>query len=217
MGAKGQATVYTVFCEDALSTSNVECLYNAGFRVRHLGDVEELSTEIRPHTVGCVLVNRSRDGREPGQVLSTLGPQQSLLPVIVLSSHITVDYAVRVLKEGAWSALIAPCEDSQLLQNIEEAVAESFRRYEIRAQDLDLIERFRSLDADEFNILEELVQGRISKEIALRLDISTRTVDRRKRALFDKLELDSLADLLLSYLRWQQVDASFRNSPHHFR
>ncbi|MCG6154802.1 response regulator transcription factor [Rubinisphaera margarita] len=217
MGAKGQATVFAVFCEDALSTSNVESLQAADYRVRHLGSVEELSSQIRSDTVGCILVNRSRDGQEPEEVLQALGPQLILLPVVVLSPFITVDYAVSVLKAGAWSALIAPCEDRQLLQNAAEAVEESLRRYEIRAQDLELIQRFRSLDADEFNILEELVQGRISKEIALQLDISTRTVDRRKRALFDKLEIDSLADLLLSYLRWQQIDGSFRNSRNNFR
>ncbi len=55
--------------------------------------------------------------------------------------------------------------------------------------------RLQRLSVDERSVYDLILRGLTNRLIALELDIGTRTVERRRRSIFDKLEVDSIAEL----------------------
>ena len=57
-------------------------------------------------------------------------------------------------------------------------------------------EKLRRLNAEEGKVYDLLIRGKSNKVIATDLDIGLRTVVRRRQIIFEKLEVETLADLL---------------------
>ena len=59
-----------------------------------------------------------------------------------------------------------------------------------------MIKRFSRLTPRELEVLSGLISGERSKAISLRLNVSCRTVELHRAHIMDKLEIDSLAQLI---------------------
>ncbi|MCA8986023.1 MAG: hypothetical protein KDA78_00185 [Planctomycetaceae bacterium] len=128
-----------------------------------------------------------------------------LTPVLIASSTISVPQAIAAMHAGVWSVLALPCSDEELREHLRDGLQISQRRSQKRHKFHQLDDRFRQLDENEFQVLEMIVEGKSAKQIALDLNISSRTVDRRKQSLHEKTSSQSLADLMLSYLEWRMT------------
>jgi DNA-binding CsgD family transcriptional regulator len=60
----------------------------------------------------------------------------------------------------------------------------------------DFSERLIRLNANERDVYELLVRGKSNKTIASELDLGLRTVERRRRIILEKLDINSMAELL---------------------
>lgn len=159
----------------------------------------------------CVITDRGPSEGDGHRFLREVKLHWSALPVIVLSGSITVGEAVAIMKAGANTILQAPFRDLELLTAIAECLAQVQNREQARKQDqaADLHRRFRSLTGEEMAILEMMIAGQPTKTIAYQLDLSTRTVDRRRTTIHEKLQSKSLADLALMFIEWSRTDNFF--------
>lgn len=64
---------------------------------------------------------------------------------------------------------------------------------------------FEQLTAREHEVLCELMEGRSNKEVAARLNLSPRTVEAHRAALFAKLGVSSLVQAIREYDKLQSV------------
>ena len=98
-------------------------------------------------------------------------------------------------RQLAWDALVQPQSVDTAVATLARAVAEANRR----AQQLHLIaiyaHRLASLTADERDVLEAVCEGRLNKQIARDLQVSVRTVEQRRRHVFEKMGVDSAVPL----------------------
>ncbi len=206
MGARAIATVYAINCSGDFSSAENELLEKQGYRIQMHSSVESLLREIIVEEPGCVLVCSKQNKELIFQLIREFKKRKILQQIVFVAEDIGIELAVEVIKEGAYAVLELPCSNVILLNTVRETIAKSAAELSKRKELLELMRKFRSLTDDELGILEALVNGEGNKQMAHRLDVSSRTIDRRKRALFKKLKVDSLADLLLSYIRWSQVD-----------
>jgi len=135
--------------------------------------------------------------------MSGLTVQQKLvelgttLPVIVLTGHGDVPMAVEAMKAGAVEFLQKPYRDQALLDAINSALfADAAARRTLAATE-GFEQRRASLTDREREVLEHLLAGRTSKEIARALDISPRTAEAHRRNLMQKFGVASAKELLL--------------------
>lgn len=206
MGARAIATVYAINCSGDFSSAENELLEKQGYRIQMHSSVESLLREIIVEEPGCVLVCSKQNKELIFQLIREFKKRKILQQIVFVAEDIGIELAVEVIREGAYAVLELPCSNVILLNTVRETIAKSAAELSKRKELLELMRKFRSLTDDELGILEALVNGEGNKQMAHRLDVSSRTIDRRKRALFEKLKVDSLADLLLSYIRWSQVD-----------
>jgi len=132
--------------------------------------------------------------------------------VIILSMHSDEGYVLRALKSGAKGYLLKDSAEADLIEaiktvttgktffspEISKMLVEDYIR-EIRARGVE--DSYELLTAREREILELIAQGRSNKEIASSLNLSLYTVETHRRNLQDKLNLHSLAELILYAVR----------------
>ena len=117
-----------------------------------------------------------------------------ILPVVFLTGHGDIPTNVRAVKAGAEDFLSKPVAKEKLLEAVERALARCIERREERDQINRLRDLVSKLTPREHEVFSLVVRGKLNKQIAAELGTSERTVKAHRRAVMDKLEVDSLAE-----------------------
>ncbi|MGV3575293.1 MAG: response regulator transcription factor [Devosia sp.] len=154
-----------------------------------------------PRLVSAVVV---LDMRMP--VMSGLKLQEEMLarnvdwPTIVLTGHGDIDACRRAFRNGAVDFLTKPVDEQDLI----DAIQRGHRRLVLTTQQVnEQAERelaLASLTARERETLERIAQGFSTKDIALALNLSPRTVESHRAAIAGKLGTTSVAELTRLWL-----------------
>jgi DNA-binding NarL/FixJ family response regulator len=139
----------------------------------------------------------------------------SVLPnvaVVILSMHSDEGYVLRALKAGAKAYLLKDSAEGDLIEaiktvaqgktffspEISKMLVEDYVR-EIRSKGVE--DSYELLTPREREILRLLATGKSNKDIASLLNLSLYTVETHRRNLQDKLNLHSIAELILYAVR----------------
>jgi FixJ family two-component response regulator len=115
--------------------------------------------------------------------------------VIFLSGEGDVRQSVRAMRQGAVDFLEKPISRGELLAAVREALARQARRADAAGRRDEVSRRFARLTAREKEVFDDVVAGRLSKQIASSLGISERTIKAHRSRIMRKMEVSSLAEL----------------------
>jgi two-component system response regulator DctR len=118
------------------------------------------------------------------------------IPIVFISGHADIDVAVRTIKAGAVNFVTKPYREQQLLDSINEALAKDAADRSTPGIGSEFAARLSTLSARERQVTELVVAGQSSKAIARTLRISHRTVELHRSHIFDKLGVQSVAELV---------------------
>lgn len=183
--------------DDAVRLSMTMLVETLGHRVRSYPDAQSLLDDTRTlEQADCILL----DVRMPG--LSGIGTQERLqrignqVPIIFVSGHGDVPMVAKTMRAGAFDFIQKPFNDQMLLDRVQEAIQHSTRR---RAE-LDRRQHFEShlheLTPREREVMDQVLEGRLNKQIAYDLDISIKTVEQHRARIMQKMGVGSLAELV---------------------
>lgn len=170
-----------------------------GYDVQIFADAETFFNHYPQHDHSCVITDLKMMGMDGLEVVRKIKLQQVVFPVIVVSAFATVAEAVQIMKAGADTLIQKPYSDIEILEAVEEAL----NRTPATVDD-DLTKRFQTLTDEEMLVLEKVIAGQPTKAIAYSMGVSSRTVDRRRLSIFEKLEAKSLAELAMMYVEWSR-------------
>jgi two-component system, LuxR family, response regulator FixJ len=122
------------------------------------------------------------------------------LPIVMMSGYAEVDLAVRAMKAGAVDFIEKPFNTEALLASIRRAISIGERSRLQAAETKAARKRLALLTQREKHVLNELVAGSSNKAAAQKLGISPRTVEVYRAQIMDKLEANSLSDLVRTAL-----------------
>ena len=140
------------------------------------------------------------DVRMPG--MSGLDLQEHFLreniriPIIIITGHGDVPMAVRAMKSGAVDFIEKPFNDEMLLDSIRNALTLDQELRNEQAQRAEIAARLAHLTPRELEVMGMVTSGQSNKEIASRLGVSAKTVEAHRARVMDKMQADSLADLV---------------------
>jgi len=149
-----------------------------------------------PDGPACLLL----DVRMPG--LSGLDLQQKLgaaglgVPIVFMTGHGTVPMSVRAMKAGAADFLQKPIDDQVLLDAVQQAIDEDRQSRVTEAERLAIERRIKELTPREHQVFTLVVSGLLNKQIAAELGTSEKTVKVQRARVMQKMQADSLADLV---------------------
>ncbi len=145
---------------------------------------------------GCLVLDIRMPEMSGVQLQKLLRTRQIEIPIVFLTAHGDVHTAVEALKEDAFDFLQKPCNEQQLLDRVQQAIRQDEARRKRKAERKEAQKRLRLLSTKEHEVLRLVVEGKISKAIALDLGISVKTVDFHRANILKKLEVTTMVELL---------------------
>ena len=100
------------------------------------------------------------------------------------------------MKTGAVDFLLKPVNDADLLRAIEQALSRAAGELAQSAEVADLQRRIATLTAREREVMEFVITGMPNKQIAYDLGTAEKTVKVHRARVMEKMEVDSLAELV---------------------
>ena len=191
-----KGTVYVVDDDEGVRDSLQWLLEGKDYRVRCYDSAETFLSRYDPREVACLIVDIRMGGMTGLELQDRLIERKSPLPVVFITGHGDVPMAVSTMKKGAMDFIQKPFQEEALLSLVErmlEQARESFNEYQNSASRDALRAKLTSREAQ---VLERIVAGRLNKQIADDLGISIKTVEAHRANIMEKLNANTVADLL---------------------
>jgi FixJ family two-component response regulator len=191
-----EGIVFVVDDDDAVRRALERLIKSVGLEVETFASAQEFLDHDPPMRPACIVT----DVRMPG--LSGLDLQQQManaglsMPIIFMTGHGTVAMSVRAMKAGAADFLQKPVDDQVLLDAIHRALERGSRDQKERVRRAGIRSRVESLTAREREVFEHVVRGMLNKQIAAELGASEKTIKVHRARVMQKMQADSLADLV---------------------
>jgi two-component system response regulator FixJ len=188
--------VHVIDDDEALRESLAFLLRTAQIEVKSYASAKAFLDALPDATLACIITDVRMPDLSGIDLLRRLKELKIGVPVIVITGHGDVALAVEAMKIGAADFLEKPFDDEHLLASVRSALQQQegwTKRYAERAE---IESRIAALSPREREVLAGLVEGRANKQIAFDLGISPRTVEIYRANLMNKMQADSLSDLV---------------------
>jgi len=193
--------------DESIRFSIKELLASVGLDSAGFGTVQQLLDSELYDRPGCLVL----DVRLPG--LSGLDFQRSLIsggrtkPIIFLTGHADISMTVQAMKAGAVDFLTKPYREQSLLDAVKVAIEQDVTKRAAATIVDQEVERFATLTARERQVLREVANGRLNKQIAFDLGISQVTVKVHRSNIMRKMNAASIGALIRS---WETLPTHIR-------
>lgn len=147
-----------------------------------------------PYIAGCVITDVRMPEMTGLDLMREMKARMDPRPILILTGHGDIEMAVQAVRLGAFEFFEKPFKPDKLLETIQRA--------EDELEDLnELRERVESLTQRQKETMRYLIEGLATKDIALKLGLSPRTVEIHRAFVMSKMNAKSVADLLRTCMR----------------
>ena len=191
-----KGTVYVVDDDEGVRDSLQWLLEGKDYRVRCYDSAETFLSRYNPREVACLIVDIRMGGMTGLELQDRLVERKSPLPIVFITGHGDVPMAVNTMKKGAMDFIQKPFEEDALVSLVErmlDQAKDAFTEHQHSASRDALLAKLTSREAQ---VLERIVAGRLNKQIADDLGISIKTVEAHRANIMEKLNANTVADLL---------------------
>jgi RNA polymerase sigma factor (sigma-70 family) len=194
--------VHVVDDDTSFRTAIERRLKHAGYEVETYSSAQHLLDRLPGvEKPGCILLDVQMPGLSGLELQNRLVELGSILPIVFVTGHSDIPTTVRAIKAGAEDFLTKPIPSEQMIAAIERAVT----RYDLARRQRAEINSFLALVATltprERQVFYLMVRGMINKKIADELGTTERTVKAHRHEVMEKMQVDSLAELVSSAVR----------------
>lgn len=191
-----EGIVFIVDDDDGVRRALERLIRSVGLDVETFRSAQEFLDRDPPERPSCVVT----DVRMPG--LSGLDLQEALaeaglpMSIIFMTGHGTVPMTVRAMKAGAADFLQKPVDEQVLLDAIHHALERDGQERADRELQAEIVRRIATLTPREREVFALVVRGMLNKQIAAELGASEKTIKVHRGRVMQKMEADSLAELV---------------------
>jgi two-component system CheB/CheR fusion protein len=194
------STIFVVDDDRSIREAMRDLLQEDGYAVELFADGPAFLEAYRPGRDGCLLVDALMPGMSGIELIERLKAEGHGLPAIVITGHGAVPMAVQAMKAGAVDFIEKPIGHEDLLASVKRALDQTRDTATLSASRETATARVASLTTRQRQILNLVLAGHPSKNIAADLGISQRTVDNHRAAIMRKTGSKSLPALVRTAL-----------------
>jgi two-component system response regulator FixJ len=191
-----QRVVHIIDDDEALRESLAFLLRTAKLEVKSFDSAKAFLEALPDASLACVITDVRMPDLSGIDLLKRLKELKIGVPVIVITGHGDIALAVEAMKIGAADFLEKPFNDDLLLASVHAALDQQRDQTKRDAERAEIEHCLFTLSPRERDVLAGLVEGRANKQIAFDLGISPRTVEIYRANLMNKMQADSLSDLV---------------------
>ena len=175
----------------------------------------DLARKLQPDVIIMDVVMPNMNGIEAAHLIKAKTPN---LKIIALSVHDNREYVMSMVRAGISGYLLKDCAFDELLRAIRTVVQnKSYLSPDITAVVLDAQadEQTTSgysadrvaLSERDIQIIKLLAEGKSAREIAVKYNLSIKTIEGRRRRIMKKLNIESLAELVKYAIQKELISA----------
>jgi len=191
--------VYVVDDDEAVRDSLTWLLESNGYTVRCHASAERFLQSLQntdKSTISCLILDVRMPGMSGLELQERLISENLPMPISFITGHGDVSMAVSTMKRGAVDFIEKPFKENELCALVERMLTKArvdFAQADQRKNTQSLLSK---LTGRERQVLERIVAGRLNKQIADDLSISIKTVEAHRANIMEKLNVNTVADLL---------------------
>ncbi|HYZ85625.1 MAG TPA: response regulator transcription factor [Bryobacteraceae bacterium] len=190
------AVVYIVDDDPGIRDGLSSLLRSAGLTVKAFPSSREFLESRRSDVPACLVLDVRLPGLSGLDLQRELADREIEIPIIFLTGYADVPMAVQALKAGAVEFLTKPFRNEELLNAVQNALERDRAARLDSAELLSLRARLNKLTPREREVMQYVVQGMLNKQIAGQLGTSEITIKLHRARVMEKMNADSLADLV---------------------
>lgn len=191
-----KGTVYVVDDDEGVRDSLQWLLEGKDYRVRCYDSAETFLSRYDAREVACLIVDIRMGGMTGLELQDRLVERKSPLPIVFITGHGDVPMAVDTMKKGAMDFIQKPFQEEALVNLVERMLEQAKEAFSEHKQSASRDALLAKLTTREAQVLERIVAGRLNKQIADDLGISIKTVEAHRANIMEKLNANTVADLL---------------------
>ena len=188
-------TVLVVDDDPQVRDSIGQLLRSLGMDTELFASVSDFLKSDKPDGPTCLVLDVRLPGRSGLEFQRDLAAANRNLPIIFITGHGDVPMSVQAMKGGAIEFLMKPFRDQDLLDAVEVGLARDRARRASEKALAALRERFEALSPREREIMVQVTQGRLGKQIAGDIGLAEGTVKVHRSRLMRKMKARSLPEL----------------------
>ncbi len=195
-----EATVFVVDDDGSTRELLAWLMKRHGLRTEVFSDARSFLKSYRSDRPGCLVVDLNMPGMSGLDLQQYLKEHGVLLPVLFLSGRADVPRVVKAVREGAIDFVEKPFDYRRVVAVVEDCLKRDADARAKHERKRACCERLAHLTQREREVLELVVAGRMNREIAEKLDVSIKTVEAHRAKIMEKLEVNSVAELVQATL-----------------
>jgi FixJ family two-component response regulator len=190
-------TVFIVDDDEAVRHAVRWLVQAQGLRAEAFDSAGAFLAGYDPRTPGCLVLDIRMPGISGLELQDKLAELNIAIPVIIITGHADVPMAVHAMKHGALDLIQKPLNKEVLLDRVRHALAIDAAARQRAAETREIADRMAELTGREREVLDLILAGRLNKQIASELGLSSRTVEKHRAQLMTKMRASSTAELVL--------------------
>jgi len=183
--------------DDVSVRESLELLINnEGWQPNAFASAQEFLDSPRAVVPSCLLLDISLPGFNGLELQKRVAVERTDMPIIFITGYGDVPKTVQAMKAGAVEFLTKPFNDEVLLTAIRQALERSRLALVEEAEMQKLRNRYASLTPREREVMALVVSGLLNKQVGGELGISEITVKAHRGQVMQKMNANSVADLV---------------------
>jgi len=173
----------------------------AGWHPETFASAEEFLAHPRIPKPSCLVLDISLPNLNGLELQKVIATDRVDIPIIFITGHGDVPMTVQAMKGGAVEFLTKPIDEDALMTAIKTAIKRSAAALEEETELEELRKCYASLTPREREVMRLVDSGMLNKQIGLKLEISEITVKAHRGKMMQKMNADSVADLVKKVVR----------------
>ena len=198
---KPEALIYLVDDEYAVRDSLALLIESTGQTIRSFESAQAFLDHYDPGLPGCLILDVRMPTMSGLELQGELARRDIAIPIIFISGHAGIPDSAKAFRSGAVDFLEKPFDNELLLERIAEAITKDLAGREQLLEHRKIQNRLDHLTMREQEVLSLIIGGHSNKAVAKLLDISSRTVEAHRASIKEKMQVHSLAELMVMVIR----------------
>ena len=199
------APVYLIDDDEAVRRALALLLSTVDIDVTTFADPKTFLSRLPHLDPGCLIIDIRMPEISGLRLQESLGERAIDWPVIIISGHGDIEACRRAFRNGAIDFLSKPIDEDDLIETIQRAQSKLGALLNVKAQHQETAALLASLTPRERDVLSRVAAGFSTRDIAIALDVSPRTIESHRASLGAKLGTTSQAEMTRLWLEGQAL------------
>lgn len=189
-------TVFIVDDDTLLRESLAVTLRTEGFQFIAFASAEDFLKSYSPcESPACLLLDVRLSGMSGLGLQEELAARNIRIPVIIVTGFGKIPMAVQAMRAGAIDFLEKPFHREALLATIARTLDRDAQTHLNHGEGAEWSSRLELLSPREREVIDRLLAGKSTKQVATALGIDAKTVSKHRARGLDKLQVENIVEL----------------------